>query len=326
MRINVKLLLKDIMLKPSLFNFISFKTFMKFRKQSYVNKNKNLYDCVFPKFSKTFESLLKQSYEEIMKLNPENHEVFTNNPTVFVFWYQGEEHMPDVCKKCLESLKKFNDDKQIIIVDKNNFKNYVDIDKHIIELLEKGRISITHFSDILRFNLLSKYQNSIWCDATLLFIDKIPTSYFYMNYITISEQSNANEKEQLIYPNFPWGYVYFVGGNDKTMFRFISIFWSNYFKKFSQVYDYFTTSMAIYWFFLHDSNFAENVKVLPKNNSECESLLPIANDKLSLLKIERITADNTFMFKMNWHRKFIKIDENGEQTNFGYLIKKYEIE
>ena len=53
----------------------------------------------------------------------------------------------------------------------NNFSEYVDIPDFIIKKYNKGIITPTHFSDILRLELLKKYGGT-WIDATMFITDK----------------------------------------------------------------------------------------------------------------------------------------------------------
>ena len=90
---------------------------------------------------------------------------------VFVFWWDGFCNAPEIVKKCLESVKKYHIDKEVILIDKNNYNQYTDIHETVINGFEQGKISIQTFSDILRFNLL-KNNGGTWIDATILFLEK----------------------------------------------------------------------------------------------------------------------------------------------------------
>ena len=56
--------------------------------------------------------------------------------------------------------------KEIVILTENNYKKYTDFPDYIIEKYEKGIISKTHFSDLLRTNLLIKH-GGLWLDSTV---------------------------------------------------------------------------------------------------------------------------------------------------------------
>ncbi len=89
-----------------------------------------------------------------------------NDYKIWVFWWQGIENMPPVVKLCFDSLRIHAGNIPIYVVTKKNFREYVSFPSFIIEKFQKGNFSITHFSDILRFALLSQY-GGLWLDATI---------------------------------------------------------------------------------------------------------------------------------------------------------------
>lgn len=61
----------------------------------------------------------------------------------------------------------------MVVIDQNNYRDYVDIPDYIIKKLDKKQMSLTHFSDILRMALLYEY-GGVWMDATLFTVEEIP--------------------------------------------------------------------------------------------------------------------------------------------------------
>ena len=89
---------------------------------------------------------------------------------VWFFWMQGIEEAPDVVKVCLESLKKNLADREIVVLDSSSIRDYVDMPVFFIAKHEKGIISHTKFSNLLRLELLIKYGGT-WIDSTVLCSD-----------------------------------------------------------------------------------------------------------------------------------------------------------
>lgn len=95
--------------------------------------------------------------------------------SVWVCWLQGVENAPLIVQKCIESIKRNFIDYEVVIITENNYKDYVEFPKYIQEKIDSGLISKTHFSDLLRLELLIK-RGGIWIDSTVLITDeKIPT-------------------------------------------------------------------------------------------------------------------------------------------------------
>lgn len=95
----------------------------------------------------------------------------TIEKNIFIFWWDGLDNAPDIVKICVKSVQKNYPDYKVIIITKNNYKNYSNINEKIIHDFKLEKISIQTFSDILRFNLL--YNNGgMWTDATIFYREK----------------------------------------------------------------------------------------------------------------------------------------------------------
>lgn len=91
---------------------------------------------------------------------------------IWVCWLQGIEQAPDIVKKCYKRLTAL-EKHRIIVITNDNFEDYVNIPEYILDKYNKGIISPTHFSDILRATLL--YQHGgLWLDATIYLTSAIP--------------------------------------------------------------------------------------------------------------------------------------------------------
>ena len=86
---------------------------------------------------------------------------------VFVFRYQDIRNAPDIVKICIESQRKFTPkDWELHIITKENLNQYIEIPACIKEKVLNKTISLTMFSDIVRFKLLYEY-GGIWMDSTI---------------------------------------------------------------------------------------------------------------------------------------------------------------
>jgi glycosyltransferase involved in cell wall biosynthesis len=96
------------------------------------------------------------------------------NPVIWWCWLQGLENAPELVKACYESCKQLG--LEIKVITEENFPQYVTIPDFILKKREAGIISNTHFSDILRLELLTEYGGT-WIDATVLITGKGILSY-----------------------------------------------------------------------------------------------------------------------------------------------------
>ena len=117
-------------------------------------------DRTYFKLKKRYEKRIKD-----FKINEKAKQEESN--FIWICWFQGIEKAPELVKKCYKSVKKWYPDNNIVLITKENFKDYTNIPEYIIRKWEKGIISNTHFSDILRASLLIK-NGGLWLDATVL--------------------------------------------------------------------------------------------------------------------------------------------------------------
>lgn len=102
----------------------------------------------------------------------------------------------------------------------NNYYEYVTLPNYIIEKQKNGNISLTHFSDILRFTLLYKY-GGIWFDATIFQSGDLYGCIKDYDFFTLR---GYNDK-----PYWTSFFVASAKGNivSKFMMEFYYIYWKN---------------------------------------------------------------------------------------------------
>ena len=86
---------------------------------------------------------------------------------VWFCWLQGLENAPEIVHACYNSLKQHLSDREIKVIDNDNWKEFVELPDYIIEKWNKKRIPAALFSDLLRLELLIKYGGT-WIDSTVL--------------------------------------------------------------------------------------------------------------------------------------------------------------
>ena len=226
----------------------------------YLNKKEDFFNLYF---LDNYSWVLDVSFEE-------HYETTNNKPYLFVFWYTGFDSLPLVVDKCISSLKKHSKNYNLILLSKDNYGEYVSVDKNIENMLLSHKISIQNFSDYLRIKLLEKY-NCIWVDATVYAIKDIPLDYSKWNYFSVkSENIYLNKKEYAIYPNFKFGQVYLLGGRRKRVFFQCALFFEDYLKAGKSYLDYFMIYYFINFLYKYDPADHETINSLPENNPHIE--------------------------------------------------------
>lgn len=85
---------------------------------------------------------------------------------VWVCWLQGMDNAPPLVQRCFRSLQENLPDREIILLTEENYRSYVTFPAHIQQKIDSGIITRTHFSDLLRLELLLNYGGT-WIDATV---------------------------------------------------------------------------------------------------------------------------------------------------------------
>ena len=155
-----------------------------------VVKNMQLQQQAYKRLKKKY-SYVVDNYKEISCTK------YHRSNKVWIFWLQGIENAPILVKKCIESIKNNLKDREIIIINKNNINEYVEFPKYIMEKLEKGIITYTHFSDLLRVELLTKY-GGLWLDSTVLCTSSEVPNYILNVPLFVYKSINLDKQDSIV--------------------------------------------------------------------------------------------------------------------------------
>ncbi|MCZ7858543.1 capsular polysaccharide synthesis protein [Agrobacterium salinitolerans] len=90
---------------------------------------------------------------------------------VWQYWAQGADNAPDIVKACMRSVKCAFPGYRIVVLTEKNLSSFIRIPEEYTR--HDDRITKTHFSDLLRVELLYRY-GGIWIDATVLMTAELP--------------------------------------------------------------------------------------------------------------------------------------------------------
>lgn len=94
--------------------------------------------------------------------------------TIWQFWDNpAGRTTPEIVKASLGSVEKFKGNFAHKVLDNATMSAYSDLPGYVMDKFKKGQIDYTHFSDLLRLNLL-KNHGGIWLDATGYMTDTVP--------------------------------------------------------------------------------------------------------------------------------------------------------
>lgn len=139
---------------------------------------------------------IEKKYRKVLKCFDEQWQdngLHKEKKIVWLFWWQGEEAMPPLVRQCYISVKKHLTDWEIVLLTEKNYIEYADLPDYIKEKQRTGVITLTHFSDLLRLELLIKH-GGLWMDATVLCTSgNIPRSILNSDlFVYISQKPGAD--------------------------------------------------------------------------------------------------------------------------------------
>lgn len=260
---------------------------------------------------------LEEKYESVIqKYTSEKQSTNKDIPNIiWICWWQGLDTAPEIVKLCFKTIKKFAGEREVILITKDNYQDYVDIPNYIIQKMETGILSITHFSDVLRVNLLSKY-GGIWIDSTCLltaniFEDLIPEFY--------TVKLPHNEKEICV-SDGKWCIFFMCSSKNNILFNFLKDFYNAYWKEENTLIAYFLTDYAISIAYDKIDEVKRMIDNVPENNVRIHQLKEMLNNEFDMVEYNNILEQNK-IHKLAHERKYVKSLENGKETFYGHLLK-----
>lgn len=129
--------------------------------------------CVSNKILNRLRKKYRQFINNHVNSNFVNDQDLRVSNKVWVCWLQGFDKAPQIVKQCILSQKRSLKDKDYTLITEENYSEYIQFPDYIEEKIKRGIISKTHFSDLLRLELLKKYGGT-WIDATVYISGEIP--------------------------------------------------------------------------------------------------------------------------------------------------------
>lgn len=246
---------------------------------------------------------------------------FDRKIPVWVCWFQGEDDMPEIVKLCVESLKRNVPKNKAIIkfITLENCMKYVTFTNSIIDKVNKGLISLTLLSDILRAELLYRY-GGMWIDATYFVSQKISDEFFERDKIFTLRFKNPIWSTDITKGNWS-GNIWYTKKNNH-LFRFLmEAFWY-YFENNDKIVDYYFIDYIIALAFNEFPDIRNSLEECEYSNEKVFDLDKYMNKKVSDDRIQKLKTESIF-YKLNRRNEYVKENIAGEQTVYGYLTKQY---
>ena len=251
------------------------------------------------------------------KLEPSNIDNSCKN--IWICWWQGEEKTPLLVQRCIKSIRKNNKDCKITIITKYNYSEYIEIPRYILDKVEKGILSITYLSDVIRSCLLSKY-GGLWLDATIFCTKPIPNDVFERELFTC--KSNIEDTNYI--SKYRWTTFIFASKKNSVLFSFLRDFFFEYCKNDTYIIDYLLIDYVIALAYENIKCVKENIDKIPITNVYRDNLVLLMNNAYDEDIFKKIINSNPYLFKLTMKERFYDLTEDGKKTFYNYLINSKE--
>ncbi|MGX7196878.1 capsular polysaccharide synthesis protein [Enterococcus olivae] len=295
--------LKTYFRTGQIFYFFSFLLLNGFDKNSLELGRIGAQNKLYKKFRRKYKKILNNENSV-----PINFSKYDDKQIIWFCWFQGLEDAPVVVKKCYESIQKFGGCPVVVITDENYHK-YTNLPDYIIRKYKENTITKTHFSDILRLDLLSRH-GGIWIDSTVLLTERISQSIMDSELFFFQKCKPGKDGSSVFISN--WFLV--SKANNKIILKTKELIF-NYWKNENQIVDYFFFHI---FFSLVCEKYQEEYNAVNKlDNSAPHYLLLELQEKFSDTRYKEI------LNKTGIHKLTYKLDDsiiNDDQNLFNYIF------
>ena len=264
-----------------------------------------------------------QHYKDNNKLNINNkNKKHLEKFPIWICWFQGIEQAPEIVKMCIDSVQNnISNNSQVHIITFENLENYVDIPQFIKEKVKKKIITLTQYSDIIRFSLLSKY-GGFWIDSTVLVTSKIDELCNYEYYTKKSDRLELNFGNYLIQGRFTSHLN--KGDNINILYNFIYDAFIEYYRKMNISVDYFLVLFFADIAYEYIPECRKMMDELPYNDKGMESrLCESLNYKFNSEEFMQYCKNMPFQ-KLSYKLKEYRKELDGDITFYGYIVNHYK--
>lgn len=235
---------------------------------------------------------------------------------IWICWWQGEEQMPQIVQTCYRQIKKMSGNHPVVLITDENYRDFVhQLPLFIIEKYQKGIISKTHFSDIIRFYLLKEY-GGIWIDITNLLTKEIHTfvpseSEFY-SCRHITKYNNVSQGL--------WTSYFNASGKGNVVPTYIYESLINYWSRTDTLIDYLLLDFIFKLGYDYVPAIKEIIDKLPLE--VIGTMRKILNKKWNQQEWDHYYTQTGFQ-KLSYKKYINKTTKSGDKTHYAYLVENF---
>ncbi|KFI57312.1 capsular polysaccharide synthesis protein [Bifidobacterium cuniculi] len=157
----------------------------------------------------------------------------TNDGPIWVAWWQGlDDQTPPVIVACIDSIRRHAGGREVIVVTRDNYAQYADIDPILVRRREEGTLTINAFCNALRVKLLYEH-GGVWLDSTLYLTADLGPAFAELPFCSIHAEAHGQ------YPACHWTTYCLAAVKGNQLMKYIYDCFVVTFKRIAAVPEYF---------------------------------------------------------------------------------------
>lgn len=263
----------------------------------------------------TIQRYLRAKYGELLKDRPYTPGVPVENAPIWVFWWQGLEQAPDLVQRCVDSIRRNSGGHPVQIITKENYAQFVSLPASILDKIG-NQITLTHFSDILRVNLLADH-GGYWLDATIFVTKPLPEFSFDSPIFT----GRNPGKDFRNISNWRWTGYAIAGWKGNSLFVLAKELFNAYWAQEIRLIDYFLIDHVI--FIIYDTilGVRNQIDSIPVNNTAQHLLHEQFSQAAAPALLDLfLQGKDTWLYKLTWKTSYPERSDCGQKTIFSRWI------
>lgn len=223
--------------------------------------------------------------------------------------------MPELVRGCHRQLRAHNDN--VVLITKDNIRQYADIPQYIYDKVAAGCISFTHLSDILRASLLAQY-GGLWVDSTCWLRGALPEEVYDWRLTTPRTKGLADMPSWSNSRWCGWG----IGTNEagNPLFVFLRGALYNFWAEHNQLPFYLLIDYLIDYAYRHDAAIRAMIDAVAENNTRRNDLHFMLNQPWDAARYAALCEGRNWLFKLSYKSLWRAATADGKSTFYGRLL------
>jgi hypothetical protein len=237
---------------------------------------------------------------------------------VWALWWDGEENAPPCVKLALQSQKKYLNGPEYAyhLLTKENYAQYAAIDPAALSRYEKGEMSLTHLSDVLRCELLRR-QGGLWIDATVYMTGPLNRAALAGDFYTVRKTTYPESRRALI-PAGRWACYLLRCRPGDPLAAFLTEAYEIWWKRYGDVPDYYLLDELIDAAYRQLPRVKREIDAVPVNNERIFDLYDMRNEAYLPEKTEAVLRANS-LHKLSWKDRYLSRCPDGRMTVWQWM-------